>query len=73
MFPVTVGLGGSMAERLNALVSVPATGGGRRFCARDPSIRMSHFPYSSVIVCRALVDSQDLASMFEAVVDIELW
>ena len=30
--PMTVGLGGSMADALNALASVPATGGGGRFC-----------------------------------------
>ena len=28
MFPVTIGLGGSMSVALNALVSVPATGSG---------------------------------------------
>jgi len=28
MFPVTVGLGGSMPVALNALTSIPATGGG---------------------------------------------
>jgi len=72
-FPVTVGLGGSMEDALNALASVLATGGGRRFCARDPSIRLRHFPYSTVVVRRAFVHSQDLAPVSEAAVDIELW
>ena len=41
--PVTVGLGGSMAVALNALTSIPATGGGGRLCARGPSARSSNF------------------------------
>jgi len=62
-----------MADTLNALASIPATGGGRRFCARDPSMHSSHFSYWTVAVHRASVDSQDLAPVFEATVDIELW
>ena len=46
--PVTVGLGENAAGALNALVPVPASGGGRCPCARDPSIRTSQFPYSTV-------------------------
>jgi len=38
-----VGLGGSVADTLNALASVPTTDGGRHVCTRDPSIRSSHF------------------------------
>ena len=41
-FPVTVGLGGSMVDTLNALASVPTSGGGRRFCAQGPPIRSIH-------------------------------
>ena len=43
MLPVTVGLGGSMAIALNALTSIPTTGGGGRFFARGPSTRASYF------------------------------
>jgi len=34
--PVTVGLGENVAGALNALVPVPASGGGRRPCASRP-------------------------------------
>ena len=40
--PVSVGLGGSMADALNALTPIPTTGGGGRFCSRGPSIRSSY-------------------------------
>jgi hypothetical protein len=40
--PVTVRLGGSIADALNSLSPVPATGGGGRFCARGPLIRSSY-------------------------------
>jgi len=72
-FPVTVGLGGNMADALNARASVPTTCGGRRFYARGPMIRLSYFPYSTVAAYRAFVDSQDPAFVFEAVVDIDPW
>ena len=48
--PVTVRLGENAAGALNALVPVPASGGGRRPCARGLSIRTSLFPYSTVAV-----------------------
>ena len=66
--PVTVGLGENTAGALNALVPVPASGGGRRPCARRLPIRSSLFPYSTVAGARALVDSQDVLSVFEATV-----
>ena len=43
-FPVTVGLGGSMAVIFNALAPVPATSGRERFCARGLPIRSTLFP-----------------------------
>ena len=49
-FPVTVGLGENATGALNALVPVPAAGGGRHDCARGSSIRTSQFPYLTVIV-----------------------
>jgi len=64
--PVTNGLGESAADALNALVPVPVSGGGRRPCARGLSIRMSLFPYSTVTGARALIESHDALSMFEA-------
>jgi hypothetical protein len=48
------------------LVPVPVSGGGRRPCARGLSIHMSLFPYSTVTGARALVDSHDALSVFEA-------
>jgi len=65
---VTGGLGENATSALNALVPVPASGGGRRLCARCLPIRSSLFPYSTVAGARALVDSQDALSMFEATV-----
>ena len=65
MLPVTDGLGENAAGGLNALVPVPASGGGRRPCARGPPIRMSPFPYSTVVGARSLVDSCDALSVFE--------
>ena len=61
-------LGESAAGALNALVPVPVSGGGRRPCARCLLIRSSLFPYSTVAGARALVDSQDALSVFEAAV-----
>jgi len=63
---VTYGLGENAAGALNALVPVPASGGGRRPCARRLSIRLSLFSYSTVTGARALIDSQDALSVFEA-------
>jgi len=71
--PVSVGLGGSMAVALNALASVPATGGGGCFCARGPSIRSTLFPYSTVAGYRALIDSVDPVSVFETTIDTVPW
>jgi len=72
LFPITLlvtdRLGENTSGALNALVLVPALGGGRRPCARGLPIRMSLFPYSTVANARALVDSQDALSVFEATV-----
>jgi len=65
---VTGGLGENATGTLNALVPMPASGGGQRPCARRLPIRSSLFPYSTVAGARALVDSQDALSMFEATV-----
>ena len=64
--PVTDGLGENAAGALNALVPVPASGGGRRPCARGLSIHTSLFPYSTVAGARAPVDLYDALSAFEA-------
>jgi len=56
---VTDGLGENATGALNALVPVPASGSGRRPCARGLPIRTSLFPYSTVAGARARVDSQD--------------
>ena len=61
-------LGGNATGALNALVPVRASGGGRRPCARRLLIRLSLFPYSMVGGARALTDSLDALSVFEAVV-----
>ena len=66
--PVTDGLGESTAGTLNALDPVPASRGGRRPCARGLLIRTSLFSYSTVAGARALVDSQDVLSVFETMV-----
>jgi len=50
------------------MVPVPASGGRRRPCARRLPIRSSLFSYSTVAGARALVDSQDALSVFEATV-----
>ena len=65
---MTGGLGENATGAVNALVLVPALGGGRRPCARRLPIRSSLFPYSTVADARALVDSQDALSVFEATV-----
>ena len=66
--PVTDRLGENAAGALNTLVPVYASGGRRRPCARGLLIHTSLFPYSTVAGARALVDSQDALSMFEATV-----
>jgi hypothetical protein len=71
--PITVRLGGSMAVALNALVSVPATGGGERFCARGLPVRSTLFPSSTVSGYQALGHSLDLISVFEDMVDTVSW
>ena len=58
-------LGENATGALNALVPVPASGGGRRPCARRLPIRSSLFPCSTVAGARALIDSQDALSVFE--------
>ena len=65
---MTDGLAENAAGALNALVPVPASGGGQRPCARGLPIHMSLFPYSTVASARALVDSQDALSVFETMV-----
>jgi len=65
---VTDGLGENAAGALNALVPVPALGGGQRPYARGLPIRTSLFPYSTVAGARALVDSLDALSVFVATV-----
>jgi len=65
---VTDGLGENAAGALNALVPVPASGGGRCPCARGLPIRTSLFLYSTVAGARALVDSLDVLSVFETMV-----
>ena len=58
-------LGENATGALNALVPVPASGGGRRPCAQRLPIRSSLFPYSTVAGARTLIDSQDALSVFE--------
>jgi len=65
---VTGVLGENATGALNALVLVPVSGGGRCPCARRPTIRSSLFPYSTVARARALTDSLDATSVFEAAV-----
>ena len=65
---MTGGLGENTPGALNALVPVPESGGGQRPCARGLPIRTSLLPYSTTAGARALVDSQDALSMFEAMV-----
>ena len=68
MLPVTGALGENAAGALHALFPVPASGGGRRPCARRLPIRSSLFPYSMVAGAGALIDSLDTLSVFEAAV-----
>jgi len=70
MFPITLPvtgvLGGNATGALNALAPVRVSGGGRRPCARRPPIRSSPFSCSTVVGARALLDSLDTLSVFEA-------
>ena len=50
------------------LMPAPASGGGRRPCARGLSVRTSLLPYSTAAGARASIDSQDALSVFEATV-----
>ena len=70
---MTVGLGENAVGALNALVPVPASGGGRRPCARGSLVRTSQFRIRRLLFGRALVDSHDPLSVFEAMVDIVFW
>ena len=72
MFPITLPVTGVLVENatgaLNALAPVHASGGGRRPCTRRLLIRSSLFPYSTLAGARALTDSLDALSVFEAAV-----
>jgi len=68
MLPVTGVLGENATDALNALVPVRASGGGRRPCTQHLPVRSSLFPYSTVVDARALIDSLDAFSVFEAAV-----
>jgi len=59
-------LGGNATGALNALAPVRVSGGGWRPCARCLPVRSSSFPYSTVVGARALLDSLDAFSVFEA-------
>jgi len=61
-------LGENATGALNALVPVPASGGGRRPCARRLPVRSSLLLYSTVADARALIGSLDTLSVFEAAV-----
>ena len=73
MFPMTVGLGENTPGALNALVSISASGGGRRPCARGLSIRTSLFRIRWSLFGRASADSRDPFSVFKAMVGIVFW
>ena len=60
-------LGGNATGALNALAPMRASGGGRRPCARRLPICSGLFPYSTIVGARALIDSLDALSVFEAV------
>jgi len=65
---VTGVLGENTTGALNALVPMRASRGGRRPCARRLPIRSSLFSYSMVVGARALINSLDSLSVFEAAV-----
>ena len=60
-------LGEKSAGALNAPALVRASGGGQCPCARLLPIRSSVLPYSTAVGARALIDSLDAISVFEAV------
>jgi len=64
--PVAHVLGGEASGALNAPTRVRASGGGQCPCARRPSVRSSPLPYSTAVAARALADSLDSISVFEA-------
>jgi len=64
---MTSELGENATGALNARAPVPVSGGGWRPCARRLLIRSSLFPHSTVADARALIDSQDVLSVFETV------
>ena len=70
LFPITPSvtrvLGGEASGALNALALVRASGGGQCPCARRLSVLSSPRPYSTAVVARALIDSLDAISVFEA-------
>jgi len=59
-------LGGEASGALNALALMRASGGGQCPCARRLLIRSSPLPYSTTARARALIDSLDATSVFEA-------
>ena len=61
-------LGGNATGALNAQALMRASAGGRRPCARGLLIHSSLFPYSTVVGARALIDSLDALSVFDALV-----
>jgi len=65
---VTGVLGENATGALNALIPVRALGDGRRPCARRLPVRSSLLPYSTVVGARALIDSLDALSVFDAAV-----
>jgi len=71
--PVTVGLGENTAGTLNALVLVPASGGGWRPCSRGLLICTSLSRIRQLSFSQAWVDSHDPFSVFEAMVVIAFW
>ena len=71
--PVTVGFGENAAGALNALIPIPASGGGRSPCTRDLLIRMSQIRIQRLPFSRAIADSHDHFSVFEAMVVITFW
>jgi len=71
--PVTVGLGENVTGASNALVAVPASGGGRRPCARGLLICTSQFRIRRLPFSRDIADSHDHFSALEAMVVVTLW
>ena len=65
---VTGVLGENATGALNDLVPVRASGGGWRPCVRRLPVRSSLFSYSTVVGARALIDSLDALSVFNAAV-----